>query len=141
MWRIFATVGLLILVASGCGKKPVEFGEVSGVVRVGGQTHAGLVVRFLPDPAKGNNLPINASGRTDAQGKFTLTHVVDGKEGTGAPIGWHRVLIEDASHGPTPQGQNPPPPLVSRTYDSPVTTPLAKEVKPGSQTFDLDVTK
>ena len=139
--RVTLTLSVLLLAVIGCGKKAIEFGEVSGVVRVGGQPHAGLVVRFLPDPAKGNDLPINATGRTDAQGKYTLTHVMDGKEAPGAPVGWHRVMIEDTSRGPTPQGQTPLPPLVSPAFSSPATTPLAKEVKPGAQTIDLDATK
>ena len=134
-------VGCLLSI-SGCGEKPIEFGEVSGVVRVGGKTHAGLVVRFLPEPEKGKKeLPINATGRTDAQGKYTLLHVKDREEAPGAPVGWHRVLIEDASRGPTPQGQAPPPPLISPAYASPATTPLKKEVKPGAQTIDLEATK
>jgi hypothetical protein len=138
-WAVIG-VGCLVSV-SGCGEKPIEFGDVSGVVRVGGKTHAGLVVRFLPEPEKGKELPINSTGRTDSQGKYTLTHVMDGVEAPGAPIGWHRVIIEDASHGPTPQGQTPPPPLISSMYASPASTPLKKEVKSGAQTIDFDATK
>lgn len=126
---------------AGCGKKAIEFGGVTGIVRVGGQPQGGLIVRYLPDPAKGNDLNINATGRTDAQGKYTLTHVVDGKEAPGAPVGWHRVVIEDTSRGPTPQGQTPLPPLISPSYSSPATTPLSKEVLAGAQTIDLDPTK
>jgi hypothetical protein len=133
--------GTSLLCLPGCGEKPIEFGDVSGVVTVGGKKHANLVVRFLPEPEKGKELPINATGRTDAQGKYTLTHVKDGVEAPGAPVGWHRVLVEDASRGPTPQGQTPPPPLISPTYASPASTPIKKEVKPGAQTIDLEVTK
>jgi hypothetical protein len=137
--KVIVSLSFGILLVTGCGPKPPEFGEVEGIVRIGGQPHAGLVVRYFPDPAKGNNLPINAMGKTDAQGKYSLQHVFNGHEGPGAVIGWHRVLIEDASRGPTPQGQTPPPPLVSSTYSSPATTPLLKEVKAGSQTIDLDI--
>jgi hypothetical protein len=140
--RVLVLVSALLVFSAGCGEKPIEFGEVSGVVRVGGKTHAGLVVRFLPEPEKGKKeLPINATGRTDAQGKYTLKHVMDREEALGAPVGWHRVLIEDASRGPTPQGQTPPPPLISSAYASPASTPLKFEVKPGAQTIDLDATK
>lgn len=132
---------LWFALALGCGKRPPEFAEVKGTVRVGGQPHAGLVVRYLPDPAQGNGSPINATGKTDAQGQYTLQHVFQGTEGAGAVLGWHRVLIEDASRGPTPQGQTPPPPLIPMTYGSPATTPLVKEVKAGSQTIDLDIDK
>jgi hypothetical protein len=137
-----AACGILLAVAAfGCGKKPPEFGQVEGTVRVNGQPQARLLVRFLPDSAKGNDSPINSTGTTDAQGKFTLEHIYDNKPGPGALVGWHRVIIEDRSRGPTPQGQTPPPPLVPIEYSSPGSTPLFKEVKPGGQTIDLEVTK
>ena len=139
--QLASIICLCAILTCGCGKKEIEYGLVEGVVRVSGQPQRGLNVRFLPDPDKGNNLPINATGKTDAQGKYTLGHVDQGKEGPGAPVGWHRVLIEDVSHGPTPQGQTPPPPLISQAYGSPATTPLHYEVKPGAQTIDLDVKK
>lgn len=132
---------LLAVAASGCGKKPPEFGQVEGIVRVKGQPQGRLLIRFLPDPAKGNDSPINSTGTSDAQGKFTLEHIYDGKTGPGAPVGWHRVVVEDRSRGPTPQGQTPPLPLVAIEYSSPGSTPLLKEVKPGAQTIDLDIDK
>src|SRR4051812_26080039 len=136
--RIFAI--LLISSAIGCGKKPPESGLVEGTVRINGQPHGGIIVRFMPDPEKnGVNSSINAQGKSDSQGKYTLKHVFENKGEDGAPVGWHRVVLEDASHGPTPQGQSPPPPLFPQTYSSPGTTPLMKEVKAGTQTIDLDV--
>ncbi len=138
--RMGAVVVALLLAVAGCGKKALETGQVEGVVRVNGQPHKGLMVRFMPDLAKnGVNLSVNSTGISDAQGKYTLKHVYDDKAGEGAPVGWHRVVIEDMSHGPTPQGQAPPPPLFPATYNSPVTTPLSVEVKAGTQTIDLDV--
>lgn len=125
--------------STGCGKSGPEFAPVEGTVLVKGKPHRGLVVRFLPDSEKGNNLSAIATGTTDEQGKYKLQYNDKGKEGPGAPVGWHRVLIEDASRGPTPQGQTPPPPLVSLTYSSPSTTPLRQEVKSGAQTIDLEV--
>jgi hypothetical protein len=142
MIRPTGIVAILILVcALGCGKKPPEMGQVAGVVKVKGKPQANLFVRFLPDPEKGNNLPINASGKTDNQGKYTLQHVYNDVAASGAPLGWHRVVIEDLSRGPTPQGQTPPPPLIPLEYNNPANTPLKVEVKSGSQTIDLDVGK
>ena len=95
MRRLVTLIATCLLIApiSGCGKQGPEYGEVSGTLRVGGKTHANLVVRFLPDPAKGNNLPINSIGRTDAQGKYKFT-VADGVRTGGAAPCWraHRVL-------------------------------------------------
>jgi hypothetical protein len=137
-----AVLALLLAVAAlGCGKKPPEFGQVEGIVRVKGKAQGRLLIRFLPDPWKCNNSPINSTGTSDAQGKFTLEHIYDGQPGPGAPVGWHRVVVEDKSRGPTPQGQTPPPPLISMEYCSPGTTPLLKEVKPGAQTIELDIDK
>src|SRR5262249_9343014 len=104
------------IVSLGCGKKPPEIGQVEGVIRIKGQPHGGLLIRFLPDPSKGNNSPINSTGQSDAQGKFSLQHVYENVTDAGAPVGWHRVVIEDKSRGPTPQGQQPPPPLVPPEY-------------------------
>lgn len=142
MRRQFAVVVCVFAVSAfGCGKKPPEFGQVEGTVRIDGKPRGGLVVRFLPDPDKGNNLPINATGTTDQQGKYVLEHEYDGNEAPGAAVGWHRVLIEDRSRAPTPQGQTPPPALIPMPYSSAASTPLLKEVKSGTQTIDLDVRK
>ena len=142
MNRPSAVAAILIAVcAFGCGKQRPEIGEVSGTVRVKGRAQPNLFVRYLPDPGKGNIWPINASGKTDDQGKYSLQHVYNDEAAPGAPVGWHRVMIEDLSRGPTPQGQSPPPPLIPLEYSSPGTTPLIKEVKPGSQTIDLDIGK
>ena len=125
----------------GCGKKGPEIAQVDGVVRISGKPQRGLLVRFLPDPAQGNDSSIFASAKTDDQGHYVLEYSYQSEVGKGAAVGWHRVLVEDATRGPTPQGQQPPPSLVAVAYSSPATTPLTKEVKPGSQTIDLDVTK
>jgi hypothetical protein len=63
------------------------------------------------------------------------------KTGGCASFGWHRVLIEDPALSQVPQGQAPPPQLIPPAYNSPASTPLLKEVKPGEQTIDLEVTK
>ncbi len=142
MIRPLAIAAILISVCVlGCGKKPPEMGQVSGIVRVKGNPQPKLSVRFLPDPEKGNSLSINASGKTDEQGKYSLQHVYNDVAAPGALLGWHRVIIEDLSRGPTPQGQTPPPPLIPLEYNSPASTPLRVEVKSGSQTIDLDVGK
>ena len=114
---------------------------MEGTVKVKGQPKGRLVIRFFPDPEKGNNLPINSIGTTDAQGNYTLQHNLDGKEGPGAPVGWHRIIIEDTSRGPTPQGQTPPPPLIPLQYGNPGTTPLRQEVKSGTNTINLEIEK
>jgi hypothetical protein len=138
---LIATTVFSILILLGCSKKGPEFGQVSGVVRVNGQPQRRLLVRFLPDPEKDNKLPYIATGKTDNEGKYTLHYAWQDKEGDGAPVGWHRVVIEDTALSGVPQGQAPPPPVISATFASPASTPLKKEVKAGAQTIDLEATK
>jgi len=99
-------------------------------------------VNYSPDAEKGNRLPAFATGKTDEQGKYTLNYEYRGKEGTGAPVGWHRVALVDSKVGFTPQGQEPKPSSVPYVYSNVSTTPLVVEVKAGElQTIDLDVKK
>lgn len=123
----------------GCGEPPPEFGEVEGVILVKGKPQRGLLVRFMPDPQRGNDLPINAAGETNAEGKYQLRYYYNGVEGMGAPVGWHRVLIEDTALSGVPQGGPLPPELIPRSYANPTTTPLQKEVKSGHQMIDFDI--
>ena len=119
-----------------------DFAPVEGVVRINGRPERGLWVRYSPDAEKGNGLPAFATGKTDEQGKYTLKYEYRGKEGAGAPVGWHRVSLIDSKVGLTPQGQAPKPSSVPYEYGSVSTTPLIIEVKAGElQTIDLDVKK
>ncbi len=139
-----AAVLLVVLVpVAGCREKGPEFVPVQGVVRIDGKPERGLLVRFSPDAEKGNGLPAFASGRTDEQGKYTLTYEYKGQEGVGAPVGWHRATIIDSKVGLTLQGQAPKPSAVPYAYGSAAMTPLVVEVKAGSelQTIDLELKK
>jgi hypothetical protein len=123
-------------------EKGPDFAPVQGVVRINGRPERGLWVRYAPDAEKGNRLPAFATGKTDEQGRYTLNYEYRGKEGTGAPVGWHRVSLIDSKVGFTPQGQEPKPSSIPYAYGSVSTTPLTIEVKPGElQTIDLDVKK
>jgi hypothetical protein len=142
--RIFQSailLGLAFVTAFvvGCGEKSPEFGQVEGVVKIKGKPKSGIAVRFLPDPTKGNDLPINATGTSDESGKYRLHYVFKGKEGDGAPVGWNRVMLDDTRLGGIPQGAPIPPRLFPAEYGSSATTPLSFEVKPGPQTIDLEV--
>ncbi len=127
---------------SGCGGEPrPEFGSVSGVVRINGRPQPKLLVRFAPDPEKGNGLPASATGTSDAEGKYSLKYEFRGEEGEGAPVGWHRVSVIDTAVGHTPQGQQPKPSAVPYQYSNPSTSPITKEVKSGDQTIDIDISR
>lgn len=142
MSRRFGFIACLLGLAtllSGCGNPLPEIAPVQGVVLVKGKPQSGLLVRFLPDPQRGNDIPINAAGETNEQGRYELRYVYKGEEGMGAPVGWHRVLIEDMAMSRIPQGQPLPPRLIPTDYNSPATTPLLIEVKQGPQAIDLEV--
>jgi hypothetical protein len=125
---------------SGCGGEPSpDFAPVAGVVRINGKPQRALLLRFSPDPEKGSDLSAVATGTSDEQGKYTLRYEFRGEEGTGAPVGWHRVSVIDTSVGHTPQGQQPKPSAVPYQYSNPSTTPVIMEVKPGDQTIDIDI--
>lgn len=124
---------------TGCGEKLPEFGPVEGIVRIKGKPKQGILVRFLPDPAKGNELAVNASGLTDASGKYQLRYAFKDIDGMGAPVGWHRVVLEDSSLSSIPQGAPIPPRIIPVAYNSPASTPLAFEVKAEPQTIDLEI--
>jgi hypothetical protein len=138
---VFAGALSFFAFASGCHEKGPEFAPVKGVVRINGKPERGLLVRFAPDPGKGNNLPAFATGKTDDQGVYTMNYEYRGKEGVGAPVGWHRAAILDSKVGATPQGQEPRPSAVPHLYGNVATTPLLIEVKPGDNSIDLDVKK
>jgi hypothetical protein len=130
----------LAAIITGCGGEPSpDFAPVAGVVRINGKPQPKLLVRFSPDPEKGNGLPAVATGTSDAQGKYTLNYEFRGEEGAGAPVGWHRVSVVDTSVGHTPQGQMPKPSAVPLQYTNPATSPLTMEVKTGEQTIDIDI--
>ena len=124
----------------GCGKeKGPEIGQVTGVVRVKGKPQKGLAIRFLPEPLPGVELPINAAGFTDEQGKYELMYAYKDEKGPGAPVGMHRVLVDDSRYSSIPQGAPVPPRMFSTDYGRLNLTPLKVEVKPGPQTIDLDL--
>ena len=128
-----------VALASCRREKGPDFAPVQGVVRINGKPERGLLVRLSPDGEKGNGFAAFATGKTDAQGKYTLNYEFKGKEGIGAPVGWHRVTIVDSKIGFTPQGQEPKPSAVPYAYGV-ATTPLLVEVKAGElQTIDLNI--
>src|SRR6476620_6903993 len=86
----------IVMLLSCRREKGPDFVPVEGVVRVNGKPDRGLLVRLSPDAEKGNGQPAFATGKTDEQGKYTLKYEYRGKEGIGAPVGWHRVTIVDS---------------------------------------------
>ena len=126
---------------AGCSRGP-EYGAVEGTVRFGRTPLAAVEVRFLPDPEAGSDGP-EASAYTDAQGGFRLRTARTGR--AGAAVGTYRVCLADPARRPV----GPPKaaatahvkaPRVPPRYGDPATTPLrGVAVRPGRQSYDLDV--
>jgi hypothetical protein len=136
-FRAFHATAALLVAIIGCGEKLPEFGQVSGVVTAKGQPLKGMIVTFMPDPSKGNELPYNGTGRTDDEGRYTLEWGFKGEKGQGAAVGWNKVVVIDTRYSSIPQGAPVPPRLFPPNYGLITSTPLAFEVKPGPQTIDL----
>lgn len=135
---VFAA-GLVVL--AGCGGGP-ELTEVSGTVTMNGKSLEKIHVEFWPEGKDGPR----SMGTTNDQGQYTLT-TDDGKK-KGALVGPHRVVLRDANMmekflGRAGDGADMSKAKKSRIaahYGDPNKTPLKKEVKPGPQTIDLEVT-
>ena len=118
-------VPILLLVAlAGCGKGGPQIAPVHGRVTLDGQPLAKADVRFQPD---GSQRP--SSGRTDAEGRYELMY----KRGQpGAIVGPHTVRI-----WVSPEVVRNPP-IIAARFDT--KSELRREVKPGDNEFDFDVT-
>lgn len=116
--------------ASGCGGDGLA--QVSGVVTLpDGSTKEGVFVSFSdPDKQRG------ASGVTDAAGKYQLT---TNTPGDGAPPGTYRIAVTQP--GPADSSQLEGPRLFPKRYESAQSSGLSFEVKPGKNSFDIQLTK
>jgi hypothetical protein len=126
-------VGALLLPLASCGGPRHEFAEVEGKVTLGGAPLHGAVVRFYP-VSEDREQPPFATGMTDADGTYTLSH------GTGEPgalVGANRVVVYWPARDLRGDGPPPSRPIPTR-YASALDSPLTFEVKPGPrQTINL----
>lgn len=123
----------------GCGSQ-LEYGQVEGLVRVGGKPVPNAVVTFVPDQAGDVILPQSAA-QTDEQGRYRLQLVT---QEPGAVVGKHRVTVEDLAMQAAPRSADGtvlkrPPVRFSPSYADPLRTPLTHEVHSGTQTINLDL--
>jgi hypothetical protein len=153
--RAFLAPGfVLILLAASCGchSKPPALGEVEGTLTWQNVPLANVQVEFIPDAEHGTTGP-RSTGITDANGHFVLR--CDDQR-PGAVIGQHVVVLQEvggqeqarerdprgrrsqnpAADGAAPAEQAEPIPSMYKTAG---TTPLKEEVKPGSQTINLEL--
>lgn len=102
-----------------------DLGKVSGVVTLDGVAMRGAMVTFQPVASEEPGTRLSSSvGRTDEEGRFTLTYV---KDVPGAVVGEHKVFIQ----APLATGKET---LPARYH---ARTELTAEVEPGSNEVDF----
>ena len=85
---------LTLSFAAGCGGGAFETVPVDGILTCDGKPVANVLVTFTPKGGEGvdpNNPGKAAIGKTDAEGRFTLTTY---KIGDGAIVGQHTVRVD-----------------------------------------------
>ena len=89
MVRLHTTSLVLLLALSGCGGNGVELASVEGTITIEGKPLSGAFVRFIPV-----NSGRTASGRTDANGHYTMQYSV---HDDGVLVGPAKVAITTGS--------------------------------------------
>jgi hypothetical protein len=122
-------LGLLLLLAVGCGGSTDERAEVLGRVFYRGKPVEGGTVVFAPDASRGGSGPL-ASAEIQPDGRYRLTT----GDKSGAVPCWHRVTIAPAGPAGTATPALPP------RYRDPDLSGQCHEVKPGREnTIDLNL--
>jgi hypothetical protein len=110
---------------AGCGVRRIP---TSGTVTLDGQPMPEGVLKFIPDASKGNNLRLSCSGPI-SNGRWNL--VTSGMEradtGTGAPVGWFKVIYTHPNEGSKAPGATPAPKVAAKFYRED-TSPLSIEL-------------
>lgn len=123
--------------AAGCGPRAARLVPAEGVVTIGGQPAADIVVQFLPDAKPGEVRP-TSFGTTDEGGRFRLiSH--DGKDG--AVEGPHAVILADATEERSAQGDTRRATPRLATKFTTVAGGLRAEVTAGGGPIAIDVPK
>src|SRR5436190_1919854 len=115
--------GFVVLIA-GCRRGGPQIAPVHGLVRLDGQPLVNADIKFQPDDG-----PRAAVGRTDSTGHYQLMYM---RGVPGATVGQHVVHISVSPN------VVPNPPKIAARFDS--KSELHREVKPGDNEFDFDVT-
>ena len=134
---------LILLVGCSSSNEPqFELAPVTGTVKFeDGTVPQGdmAVIRFEPiveeeEDGTGEPAPSGSFGNIQKDGSFELSY----GDQKGAVVGKHKVVIKFiANYGPDADMS----PVIAKVYSDPLTTPLTKEVKPGSNNFSIEVKK
>jgi len=137
-------VGCALLAAlvgvAGCGG--VKRIPTSGKVTLDGKPMPSGVLQFIPDTSKGNNLRLGCSGPI-SNGRWNLvtSGMARADTGTGAPVGWFKVVYTDPNEGSKQPGLSPAPTVAAR-YQREDTTPLSIQLTdpPPAEGYTIELT-
>ena len=124
VWVGCALLAALVGVA-GCGIKRIP---TSGKVTLDGQPMTEGVLQFIPDVSKGNNLRVSCSGPiSNGQWNLVTSGVERADTGTGAPVGWFKVIYTHPNEGSKAPGASAAPKVADKYYRE-ETTPISIEL-------------
>lgn len=134
----------MISMLIGCGEGGPAMNAVTGTVTIGGQPAADVLVTLQPTDSSMEA----ASGRTGADGSYTLTTGVQGKPG--AMTGSYKVVLQPQSSSSMDEaayaggGDQSAPPAgpesnIPDEYRSAETTPKQVDVTSGANTIDIAI--
>ena len=122
-------VGCALLAAlvgvAGCGIKRIP---TFGTVTLDGQPMTEGVLKFIPDASKGTTYRVSCSGPI-SNGRWNLvtTGMEHADTGTGAPVGWFKVIYFHPNEGSKAPGASAAPKVAAKYYRE-ETTPISIEL-------------
>jgi hypothetical protein len=137
-------VGCVLVAAlvgvAGCGG--VKRIPTSGKVTLDGKPMPSGVLQFIPDASKGNTLRLGCSGPI-SNGRWNLvtSGMARADTGTGAPVGWFKVIYTHPNEGSKAPGASAAPKVAPKYYRED-TTPLSIELTdpPPAEGYKIELT-
>ena len=139
--RVWARCALLaaLVAAAGCGIKRIP---TSGKVNLDGQPMPEGVLKFIPDASKGNIYRVSCSGPiSKGQWNLVTSGMARADTGTGAPVGWFKVIYTHPNEGSKAPGASSAPKVAAKYYRED-TTPLSIELTdpPPAEGYTIELT-
>ena len=148
MKKVVLFVAILAAFSFGCGPKGPNVNHVEGIVTLDGEPVPGASVNFTPKTRSSDtedlNVPLVASGRTDANGKYLLSAMRGGKIDGGTTVGEYGVSLSKKTITNLPKDPKVPfrgPPIyqydVPKKFETPEDSGITVEVAKGKNVFNL----